>query len=110
MAIFGFRSAQIADGDDMAKLAAIDYAIVEDYVAQLIAAGRDRSMFDGVLDSLKEDARVKVGELVAIAVGYTGGGRQPANRTAAISAIGRRFVDLVRSEAKRKTAEKVRVI
>ena len=95
MAISGFGSAQLADGDDMAKRANIDHALVELYVARLLGAVQDRAVFDRALDEIKNDPNVKAGELGAIAVGYSGGGRKPANRAAAIAAIGRRFVDIV---------------
>lgn len=108
MPIFDRGSAMEADSDDMAKQAHIDHSVVDTYVAQLAAAGLDRGIFDNVLGLIKSDKRVKALEVAAIAMGYVGGGRKPATRSAAIASIGQHFVDLLRSRAKMKIAEKVR--
>ena len=97
-----------ADSDEMAKPVQIDKSVVDGYVAQLAAAGLDRATFDNVLCLIKIDKRVKTAEVVAIAMGYVGGGRKPATRAAAIASIGQHFVDQLRSRAKLKIAEKVR--
>ena len=68
----------------------------------------DRAAFDVALEAIKSDANVKQAEVIAIAHRYVGGGKKPATRTAAIAAVGRHFVDLIRSNAKNKIAEKVR--
>lgn len=108
MPIFGFTSGGRSDEDEMAKSAKLDQALIDRYVAELVAAEIDREAFDVVLAAIKADRRVKAGELAAIAMGYWGGGRKPATRDAAIASIGRRFADRLRTSARNETAAKVR--
>jgi hypothetical protein len=109
MPIFWGGSAEKAD-EDMAGKSRIDAALVDEWRVALTAAGDDRKAFDAVLDGIKGDCRLRAGEVIAIAHAYQGGGNKPGTRAAAIAAIGRSFVDRLRSAAKNRAAEKVRLV
>lgn len=85
-----------------------DERAISAYVERLAKAGTDRHVFDGVLAELEADKRLHVAEVVAIAHRYIGGGNKPASRKAAMGAITKRFVEIVRFHAKNKIAEKAR--
>jgi hypothetical protein len=106
MSIFGFWSD--TTDDEMAKKTAINRVVVDEWIDQLISAGHDGDRFERAFDGIKDDARLKAADIVAIAHGYQGGGRKTASRAAAIAAISRNFADRVRTAKKNRTAEKVR--
>ncbi len=102
------------EDDDMVRAkavkASINHAKVDDYVARLRAAKTDRSAFDAVLKTLTTDADVAAADIAAIANSYGIGGAKAASRKAGIEKISKRFVELVRYDAKNKVAEKFRPI
>ena len=94
--------------DEVAKATKIDQKRIKAHVQRLNAAGTERAAFDRVVADLKADEDVSSAELRAIAHGYVGGGKIPANKKLALAALSTRFAELVRSQKNRATAEKVR--
>ena len=100
--------------DDMARRSAKaasspqESVDIASYVGALQAAGRDRSRFDAALAKIEADGRLRQAELVAIAVQYRGGGAKPTSKRAAMEAIGKRFLELVRDHAQAVQAAKAR--
>lgn len=107
---FGRRS-DASDGD-MARAAAhkdgVDNKLVTRFVGLLAAAKTDKQAFEAALAALNADPRLKSPELVAIAKAYAGSSKRIGSKAAAIDAIRKRFVELVRFEAKNALAAKSR--
>lgn len=113
MAILSFASFSSffgadADSDAMAKTKPINDRLVATYVDSLGRARTDRAAFERVLASIKADEALRAPEIIAIAQKYVGGGRKASSKTAALNAISKRFVEIVRFHAKNKVAERVR--
>lgn len=101
-ALFGLEK------DEMGKRAPLDEELVAEYVEQLKGARTNRAAFDHVFSDIKGDARLKAGDVVAVAHRYCGGGKKPSSKTMALAAISKRFVEIVRFHAKNRVAEKAR--
>jgi hypothetical protein len=93
---------------EMAKRTPVDEELVRGYSARLSDARTDRSAFEDVLSDIKRDARLRAPDIIAIAQRYNGGGKKPSSKTMALTAISKRFVEIVRFHAKNRVAEKVR--
>lgn len=81
---------------------------IADYVSALKAAGRDRPRFEATVARIEADTQLRLPDLVAIAVQYRGGGAKPPSKRAALEAIGKRFLELVRDHAQSVQAAKAR--
>lgn len=81
---------------------------IADYVGALKAAGRDRVRFDAAIARIEVDTQLRLPELVSIALQYRGGGTKPSSKRAALEAIRRRFLELVRDHAQSVQAAKAR--
>lgn len=106
------RRAETAD-DDMAKAAgagktAIDDGLVTRLAGRLAAAKTDKTAFEAALAELTSSPQVKAAEVIAIAKAYAGASKRIGSRAAAIEAIRKRFVELVRFEAKNALAARSR--
>ena len=110
MAIFKFTEMFGQLRGDMARSRKpkADDTKVAAYVSRLAAAKVDRPMFATVLTELEGDSAITSADLIGIANAYNKGGRKPGSRAAALALIKKRFVEIVRSHAKNKVAEKVR--
>jgi hypothetical protein len=108
MAIFDLGSSFGSDSEEMAKARPINERLVGTYVDDLIGVRTDRAEFERVLSALKSDAELRTPDLVTIAQRYVGGGKKAMSRAAALAAISKRFVEIVRFHAKNRVAEKVR--
>lgn len=99
-----------AGGEDMARTSAsaANSTLVSLYVQKLKAAGTDRSAFDGVVSELTTNAELKAAEYIAIADKFAIPVRRIASKKAALEAISKRFVELVRSQNKNLVASKAR--
>lgn len=86
----------------------LDQKKVSAHVATLIATGTDRAAFDRAVDQLDADAGLSAAEVIAIATGYNRGGVKPSSRAKAMALIKKRFVEVVRTDAKNRIAEKSR--
>jgi hypothetical protein len=107
MGLFSFRH-EVDATQDMAKRQNIDVNSVDAYVKRLIECGTDKSAFDRAFSAVQADDALNVSEIQAIAVGYSGGGKKPSNRKAAISAIAVRFAEIVGFHRKNAIAAKAR--
>lgn len=109
MNFFRFRGA-FEDGEgDMAKVRKpVDQQKVAAYTGLLVSAGTNRASFDEVLAGLEDDTDLSAAEIIAIATGYNRGGAKPGSKAKALATIKKRFVEIVRTDAKNKIAEKVR--
>ncbi len=85
-----------------------DLAKVASYLGRFVGAGTDRAAFETVMASLEDDAELSAADVIAIAVAYNRGGAKPASRAKALAMLKKRFVEIVRTEAKNKIAEKAR--
>lgn len=93
---------------DMARTGKFDEVRVKSYTDRLKSAGTERSLFDKIVGDIRADEALTATDLKAIAHRYVGGGKQPATKTAALSALATRFAELVRTKKNLATAEKVR--
>jgi hypothetical protein len=78
------------------------------YVEQLVAVQRDRPAFERVFSDITANKSLAVADVVEIALRYRGGGGRPASRRAALEAISKRFLELVRIKAQITQAAKAR--
>lgn len=85
-----------------------DAKVVAGYAARLKGVGTDRASFDPLVAEIERDAAVKSGEIIAIAKAYAGASKRITSRTAALDAIRKRFVELIRFDAKNELAAKSR--
>lgn len=111
MNIAWFARGGACEDDDMAraaKKAVVDTQLVKAYAARLAAARTDRSAFGPVFTEIKGDARLKAADLIAVAKAYAGASKKIGSKTAALDAIEKRFVELVRFDAKNALAAKSR--
>jgi hypothetical protein len=102
--------------DEMAKKAkkeiaveAVDTAssLAVEFAGRLARAGTDKAAFELVLASLRVEKRLTARDVIDVAHAY-GGGKRTASKAAALAAISKRYVELVRFQAKNKVAEKAR--
>jgi hypothetical protein len=77
------------------------------YLERLRAAGNSSAAFEHVLTELAGDKAVSREALILIASQYVGGARRLRSRKAALTAIKRRYVELIRFERKQEIARKV---
>jgi predicted RNA binding protein with dsRBD fold (UPF0201 family) len=82
---------------------------LELYVAQLNAAGTDRSVFERIVDDITKNKRVTKQDADAIAHGYTRGRTSWKTRKAAIDAMKTSFDDRSYQAAKMKIVDKAKV-
>lgn len=82
--------------------------LVNSVVVKLKQAGTDTAAFARARGDVEKDGRLGLPELSAIAVAYRGGGPQPASRVAALRAIDKRQLELVRNKAQIAQAKKAR--
>jgi len=114
MGMFDFARVFGGSEDDMAKKAKIKKAAAEpskaaqEFAARLARAGTDKSAFDSAFADLIAHKELAAMDVINIAHTYLGGGKKPTSKTAALSAISKRFVEIVRYHAKNKNAEKAR--
>ena len=110
MNIFRLRDLFGHAKDDMARAARAkaDESKVAPWVGRLVAARTERPRFEAVLAELEGDASLISADLIAIAHAYNKGGKKPTSKAAAIAMINKRFVEIVRSAAKNRIAEKAR--
>lgn len=96
--------------DDMARIPKrpVDAALVTEHLGRLKAARTDEACFNAAVSGLKQDGRVQSVDLVAIAKQYAGTARKITSKTTALDAIQKRFVELVRFEARNELAAKSR--
>ncbi|MEW5963972.1 MAG: hypothetical protein AB1749_10470 [Pseudomonadota bacterium] len=96
----------------MARAAAhnhgLDNKLVNRFAGLLAAAKTDSKAFEATLAELSADPRLKAPEIVAIAKAYAGSSKRVTSKAAAMEAIRKRFVELVRFEAKNALAAKSR--
>ena len=83
-------------------------AAIKAYVDELAAAKIDDAKFDDIFRRLSEDRTIAALDVVAIANGYAIIGERPTSKKNALEKIRKRFVELVRAEAKVLAAAKVR--
>lgn len=91
-----------------ARAGDLDAVLVAAYAGRLKGAKTDRASFDPVVAEIERDARVKSPEIIAIAKSYAGAAKKIGSRAAALEAIRKRFVELVRFDAKNELAAKSR--
>jgi len=91
-----------------ASKAAVDQKLIKAYADRLTAARIDRAAFNAVVADVKGDRSVKSHELIAIAKAYAGASKKIGSKKAALEAIEKRFVELVRFDAKNALASKSR--
>jgi hypothetical protein len=113
MSIFDFINVFGNANDEMAKKTtakarAANERLVAEYGLRISKAGMDRGAFDDVVADLKADDRLSSADIIAIAHNFIGGGKKPSSREAAYAVISRRFVEIVRYQAKNKVAAKAR--
>jgi hypothetical protein len=109
MNIFRFGEVFGQLGSDMAKVRkVVDETKVASYVGQLTAAATDRAAFDAALSTIEDDATLSASEIIAIAISYNRGGKKPTSKAKALATVRKRFVEIVRTDAKNKVAEKAR--
>jgi len=110
MRVFGASEDEMAKSKRAIEKKTGDSAssLVADFTARLSRAGTDKSSFEQALASLRADTSLSARDVIDIAHAYGGGGRKPASKAAALAAISKRYVELVRLHAKNKVAEKAR--
>lgn len=107
MAIFGLWAGAKEQTDDMAarkSTAEIDLRLASAYSELLAEAGTSREAFEQILERLKKDRSLGPAEAVTIAQRYGVLGKKLASKTAAIAAIEKRFVEIVRFHKKNRVA------
>jgi hypothetical protein len=77
------------------------------YLARLRAATNSSAAFEHVLAELAVDKAINTEILICIASQYVGGGRRLRSRKAALTAIRRRHIELIRFQRKQEIARKV---
>jgi hypothetical protein len=92
----------------MAKRKPINEDLVREYVDRFTKAQTNRSTFERIFAELKEDDRPRAADVIEISHRYGRGGPKPSSKAAALAAISKRFVEIVRFHAKNKIAEKAR--
>lgn len=103
-----------AEGEDqeMARAkkarAEADTRLVASYADRLKGVGTDRAAFDPLVAEIERDGNVKSAEMIAIAKAYAGAAKKITSRTAALDAIRKRFVELIRFDGKNDLAAKTR--
>jgi predicted amino acid racemase len=113
MAIFSLSEVLDYFKDDMArnrgqsKVADTDDRLLNGYVDQLVRAV-DKPSSDAVLESIRDDKRLSVGDVATIALRYNKGGKKPASKKAALAAIAKRALEIRHFHAKNRVAEKAR--
>lgn len=109
--LFGFTAE--AD-EDMARKSSVkkpaSQATVAVYADQLRAAQMDRAAFNAVLEAIRSDPELGPLDVAAIGNVYAVGGIKATSRRAGLDRIEKRFIELVRDQAKRRVAEKFRPI
>lgn len=109
---FWFGRRPDASDGDMARAAAhkdgLDNKLVTRFAGLLAAAKTDKQAFEAALAELNADARLKTPDFVAVAKAYAGASKRVTSKAAAMEAIRKRFVELVRFEAKNALAAKSR--
>lgn len=91
-----------------ARAADLDTKLVASFAERLKGVGTDRDAFDTLIAEIERDARVKSAEFIAIAKAYAGASKKIGSRNAAADAIRKRFVELIRFDAKNELAAKSR--
>jgi hypothetical protein len=86
----------------------VNAALVAAYVERLRGAKTDRAKFDVILGELKGDVELRPIDIMAIANAYGVGGAPANSRKSGLEKIAKRFVELVRYDAKNRVAEKAR--
>jgi hypothetical protein len=81
--------------------------LVHEYTARFRSSGLDREAFEATFAALTDDTRLKSADITAIAQHYARG-KRPRSRAGGLAAIRKRFVEIVRSDAIRRNAEKAR--
>lgn len=79
--------------------------VVSQHLDALTAAGRDQHAFDRAIEALRTDATAKTPELIEIAKSYAGRGKKIGSQKVALEIIRKRFIELVRYDAKNKVAK-----
>jgi hypothetical protein len=93
---------------DMAKAPPADPVLVARHTEALSAAAGDRAAFEAAFSAMKSDHKLKVNDVIAIAVAYRGGGMRPRSKIQALEMIEKRFVEIVRDAKKIATAARMR--
>jgi hypothetical protein len=107
MGLFSFIR-EAGTPQDMAKRQDIDVTRVDTHVQRLTTCGTDKSAFDMAFAELLADKSLSAPEVQAVAMGYSGGSKKPANRKVALSSIVVRFAERVGAIRKNEIAAKVR--
>lgn len=96
-------------GSEMAKARkTVDQTKVASYAARLLSAGVNAAAFEEALVALDSDSSLGAADLIALAFAYNRGGKKPRSRAAALTMIRKRYVEIVRTDAKNRIAEKAR--
>lgn len=85
-------------------------AAIAVYADQLRAARLDRAGFNAVLEAIRSDPELGPLDVATIGNAYAVDGVKAARRRAGLDRIEKRFIELVRDQAKRKVADKFRPI
>jgi hypothetical protein len=93
---------------DMAKAPPADPVLVACHSEALCAAAGDREAFEAAFSALKIDHKLRVNDVIAIAVAYRGGGVRPRSKAQALEMIEKRFVEIVRDAKKNAAAARMR--
>lgn len=98
-----------ATDDEMARATStLNRAAIDSYSLKLEAAKTDRGQFEAAYNELTADKALKSPDLVAIAKAYAGAAKRITSKKAALDAIRKRFVELVRFDAKNGLAARSR--
>ncbi len=113
MSILSFASFFGHSDDHMARKKPLPTKVPNDssiasYGNRFVRAGTDREAFERVLAELNADGTLVAGDVIAIAQLYIGGGKRATSKKAALSAISKRFVEVVRFHKKNAAATNVR--
>jgi len=107
MAIFQFWAGAKEDTDSMAARKAsaeVNENLAASYSESLVEAGADRDAFQQVIQRLRNDRAAGPAEFAIIAHNFGVSGKTLKSKTAAIAAIEKRFVEIIRFHKKNRVA------
>ena len=107
MAIFELWAGTKEQTDSMAarkSTAEIDSKLATAYSESLAEAGTSREAFEQIIERLKKDRSLGPAETVIVAQNFGIAGKKLTTKTAAIAAIEKRFVEIVRFHKKNRVA------
>ncbi len=99
---------EMAKSRGRTKAIDLDEELIGSYVARLTRSGTNRPVFEAILGEIKGDVRLSAANVITIAHQYARSSKKPSSKATAFAAISKRFVEIVRFEAKNKIAEKTR--